>query len=266
MAELDNGSPPPRDNYKYKNRKRGRSVTPERKRRSPSPKKERAKKEKTPPRNPTGAQGRGQNQFTPLVASIEHIYAINADKGIFKKPAPMSNWAKKDRTKYCAFHEQNGHDTADCQQLKQQIEELIKNGRLTEWVKTQKKSYNNVPPPPQDNDNETTNTEKVPRAGSIHMIIGGPYIGGESRKAMERYAQEAKSPPLTNVNHLSERPPKMFRGETMNIMFSEEDARWVHHPHSDALVVKVRIGSNNVHRVLVDNGSATNILSYDAFT
>ena len=59
MAELDNGSPPPRDNYMYKNRKRGMSVTPERKRKSPSPKKERAKKEKTPPRNPTGAQGRG---------------------------------------------------------------------------------------------------------------------------------------------------------------------------------------------------------------
>ena len=52
MAELDYGSPPPRDNYKYKNRKRGRSVTPERKRRSPNPKKERAKKEKTPPYEP----------------------------------------------------------------------------------------------------------------------------------------------------------------------------------------------------------------------
>ena len=112
------------------------------------------------------------------MASIEHIYAIYADKGIFKKPAPISNWAKKDRTKYCAFHEQNGHYTVDYQQLKQQIEELIKNGKLTEWVKTLKKSYNNVPPPPQDNDTETTNTEKVPRVGSIHMIIGGPHIGG----------------------------------------------------------------------------------------
>ena len=48
-------------------------------------------------------------------------------------------------------------------------------------------------------------------------------------------------------------------------MFSEEDATRVHHPHSDALVVKVRIGSNNVHRVIVDNGNAANILSYDAY-
>ena len=87
MAELDNWSPPPRDNYRYKNIKRGRSVTPEKKRWSPSPKKERFKKEKTPPKSNTRTQGRGQNKFTPLVASIDHIYASNADKGIFKKPA-----------------------------------------------------------------------------------------------------------------------------------------------------------------------------------
>ncbi|KAK1404553.1 hypothetical protein POM88_004158 [Heracleum sosnowskyi] len=48
-------------------------------------------------------------------------------------------------------------------------------------------------------------------------------------------------------------------------MFSEEDAKWVHHPHVDALVVRIKIGSTNVYRVLVDNGSAVNILTYDTY-
>ena len=51
----------------------------------------------------------------------------------------------------------------------------------------------------------------------------------------------------------------------MVIGFSEEDARRLHHPHDDALVVSVRVGDYNVHRILVDNGSLADILYYPAF-
>ena len=57
----------------------------------------------------------------------------------------------------------------------------------------------------------------------------------------------------------------MFKGETMDITFTEGDARMVHHPHSDALVVTAVIGNVNVHRLLVDNGSNVNILAYSAY-
>lgn len=71
--------------------------------------------------------------------------------------------------------------------------------------------------------------------------------------------------PLTNIYNLSERPPKLFRGEAADITFTEDDARHVHHPHNDALVIKALIGGFNVHRVLVDNGSSVNILAYDTY-
>lgn len=57
----------------------------------------------------------------------------------------------------------------------------------------------------------------------------------------------------------------MFRGETKDITFTEEDAKWIHHPHNDALVVTLRIGTMNVHRVFIDNGSSVNILYYDTY-
>ncbi|KAM6567025.1 hypothetical protein CsatA_026153 [Cannabis sativa] len=45
----------------------------------------------------------------------------------------------------------------------------------------------------------------------------------------------------------------------------ESDARWVHHPHFDALVIVANIGGDNVHRILVDNGSSVNLLNFQAF-
>ena len=59
--------------------------------------------------------------------------------------------------------------------------------------------------------------------------------------------------------------PKIARREGPIIGFSEEDARRLHHPHDDALVVSMRAGDYNIHRVLVDNGSSANILYYPAF-
>ena len=49
------------------------------------------------------------------------------------------------------------------------------------------------------------------------------------------------------------------------IGFSEEDARRLHHSHDDALIVSIRIGDYNTHRVSVDNGSSVNILYYPTF-
>ena len=58
---------------------------------------------------------------------------------------------------------------------------------------------------------------------------------------------------------------KIARRESPIIGFSEEDARRLHHPHDDALVVSIRIEDYNMHRVLVDNGSSADILYYPAF-
>ena len=57
----------------------------------------------------------------------------------------------------------------------------------------------------------------------------------------------------------------MPRVDNPIICFSEEDARRLHHPHDDALVVSIRVGDYNTYRVLVDNGSSADILYYPVF-
>ena len=59
--------------------------------------------------------------------------------------------------------------------------------------------------------------------------------------------------------------PKIARRESPIIGFLEEDARRLHHPHDDALVVSIQIEDYNMHRVLVDNGSLVDILYYPTF-
>ena len=79
------------------------------------------------------------------------------------------------------------------------------------------------------------------------------------------YAWEVRTPSLTNVHHLEEKPSKSFKKEIKDITFTDADGRWVHHPHNDPLVITTTIGNMNVHRILVDNGSSVDILYLGAY-
>ena len=59
--------------------------------------------------------------------------------------------------------------------------------------------------------------------------------------------------------------PKMARVDNPIIGFLKEDARHLYYPYDDALIVSIRVGDYNTHRVLIDNGSSADILYYLAF-
>ena len=91
------------------------------------------------------------------------------------------------------------------------------------------------------------------------MIVGGTATTGSSKKARKTYLRMVQNVQLTGS------VPKIAQRESPIIGFSKDNARRLHHPHDDALVVNVRVGDYNVHRMLVDNGSSANILYYPAF-
>ena len=49
------------------------------------------------------------------------------------------------------------------------------------------------------------------------------------------------------------------------ISFMDEEAERIHHPHDDAIVITLLITDYITRRVLVDNGSSTDILYYTTF-
>lgn len=51
----------------------------------------------------------------------------------------------------------------------------------------------------------------------------------------------------------------------MDIVFTQHDAPLIHHPHHDALVLIAKISNSNVHRILMDNKNAVNILHFNTY-
>ncbi|XP_075662909.1 uncharacterized protein LOC142632370 [Castanea sativa] len=57
----------------------------------------------------------------------------------------------------------------------------------------------------------------------------------------------------------------MIREDEPAIVFINEDARQLHHPHDDAIVITLAIANYTTRMVSIDNGSSADILYYLAF-
>ena len=64
---------------------------------------------------------------------------------------------------------------------------------------------------------------------------------------------------------MSKKPRMDFPRSEQQIFFSNEDLRDVQTPHDNPLVVKLRIGDSDVKRVLIDQGSCSEIMYPDLF-
>ena len=81
-------------------------------------------------------------KFTPLVMPVDKILMQIKDEHYLKWPRPFhSSPYVRDKNKYFRFHKDHGHYTEDCRDLKEQIEELIRKGKLQKYMK--KGEYSN---------------------------------------------------------------------------------------------------------------------------
>ncbi|XP_075670139.1 uncharacterized protein LOC142639893 [Castanea sativa] len=161
--------------------------------------------------------------------------------------------SKRSRDKYCHFHHDHGHDTSECYNLKQQIEALIRQGKLQRFVSKE------MTDPSQEQASRREGKPSRPPLGDIKMIVEGTTTSGSSRKAHKTYLRMVQNVQLTGF------VLKIARVNNPIVGFSEEDAKPLHHLHDDALVISIRLGDYNTHRVLVDNESFDDILYYPAF-
>ena len=69
--------------------------------------------------------------FIPLNTPLDQVLMQIKDEGALTFPGKLkSNPTKRSRNKHCCFHCDHSYDTADCYDLKQQIEALIREGKL----------------------------------------------------------------------------------------------------------------------------------------
>ena len=175
-----------------------------------------------------------------------------------------SDPATRDNTRYCEFHRDYVHHTADCIQLKKEIKYLIRRGYLRRFIalenQPQNQAQNQVPaqqPPPPPR--QTTTQHQHP-LGEIHVISGGFSGGGESSSARKAHLRSIRSAEVVEVQAVSKLP----RLDTF-ITFSDSYLEGSQHPHDEPLVIRVVVANKTVHRVLIDNGSSVDIIFASAF-
>lgn len=140
-----------------------------------------------------------------------------------------------------------------CRHLKDEIENLIKKGYLTQFVSKECKP----PAKPQNRNNNDKDRDRADNRviGEVYPISGGFTSGGTSRAANKSHAREARTTP----------PPRQTTTRTLVISFSDDDLQGIRTPHDDALVILSLIANFKVKRVIVDIGSSADILAMSAF-
>ncbi|XP_024032041.1 uncharacterized protein LOC112094697 [Morus notabilis] len=184
---------------------------------------------------------------------LEH--RSNKNKGTEQGSMPAKHDGKK-------FHGDVGHHTNDYADLKDEIERVIRDGRLQEF-KAERIPRNDGHGGQNDSRRRDDNQRPEDRepAGVIRTVLGGLYIGGDSRISQKDYVHEARGVYQERFWSVSAAKTPIF--SITDVAFNEDDASEVHFPHNDALVIEAMIGNHTVCRILVDNGSSVDLLYSD---
>nr|XP_023924656.1 uncharacterized protein LOC112036061 [Quercus suber] len=122
----------------------------------------------------------------------------------------------------------------ECFDLKQQIENLIRQGKLRNFLERDHKD---------EKLKGKVEESSRPPLGEIRIILGGSSIGqtSKSKKAYLKVVQNVQ---------LSGQSPRARTTDEQAITFKDEDAERIHHPHDDAIVITFLIAKYKTRRAM----------------
>ena len=98
--------------------------------------------------------------FTPLTEPRASILSSIAHTGLINFPPHSHQLMSRNMDAFCKFHESLRHSTEQCRELRHQIEQLIRDGKLDRFILDKPKNQQN---------RET---------GLGEIIKGGPHVPG----------------------------------------------------------------------------------------
>ncbi|GMN50964.1 hypothetical protein TIFTF001_020125 [Ficus carica] len=214
-------------------------------------------------RTPTGRF----RQYTSLVATVKHVLNQVSSRGLLRDPSPLrTDRARRNQNKYSNFHKDVRHEMKDCIQLHDQIELLVRDSHLREFVEkiiTPAGATNRTAPTPYPNPGPSNRATVSEPEYIVHTIFGRT-APGDIASSRRSYVREAKRHMRGEYMNIAEHIAKIYRQDSTPITFTDDEAYRLLHPHNDSLIGEIRVADNVIRRVLIDNGSSADILFMDA--
>ncbi|XP_062114700.1 uncharacterized protein LOC133825822 [Humulus lupulus] len=148
-------------------------------------------------------------------------------------------------SRYCLFHKDHGHTIAECHNLHNQIQALMRSGRLSQYIKEAGRpgtSRHNPAsaPTPQASDLVHTSSaspqeplKQVPMIHGIVELTENQEHVTKIHKRMEERLKRCKS--LGHTVNLVTSEDRSYPASA--IAFTDDDLKGVHLPHDDPLVI-----------------------------
>ncbi|XP_070035130.1 uncharacterized protein [Nicotiana tomentosiformis] len=140
----------------------------------------------------------------------------------------------------------NGHRIRDCRNLCKEIETLLKNSHLREFLSNwAKNNYDR-----SRGSAEPLKIREEPPRLTINIIFEGNEINSVTFSATKK----------TKLSVTYSK--RLWEVSEDDITFTEEDADGLLLPHNDALVFSLKVLDFKIKRVLVDPGSSANVIQW----
>jgi hypothetical protein len=144
------------------------------------------------------------------------------------------------------------------------LEDLVKRGHLREYIQDNERNNRGIVTQAR-NEQKTDQAMSLETINAIHGVIDRAQISRNTRRAnISTTMMIEKSSPIKPEGELVS-IKQHSKGERSEITFSDTDLVGVASPNDDPLVIKVRIGAQNVKRVMVDPGSLNDVINKNLF-
>ncbi|XP_065621988.1 LOW QUALITY PROTEIN: protein NUCLEAR FUSION DEFECTIVE 4-like [Quercus suber] len=208
-----------------------------------------------PRRDFAGQSGSANAQAVNTVFKepVHQVLEKIKNESFFRWPSKMvGNPKRRNHNLYCQYHQDHGHATEDCRSLWDHLDQLVREGRLRHLL------HHSSGRGDQANFESKKRDSMKPPLGTINVIFAAPGRTGSWPTKVMSVARL----PAGDIG----RDPRSARQAAPPILgFSDEDKAGTIQPHDDALVVTLRIGRYDLKRVMVDQGSAVEIMYPNLF-
>ena len=194
--------------------------------------------------------------------SYDKLLPLIRDHLDFKWPTPIqSDPAQRNQSLRCDYHKDHGHETNRCRSLKFMVEKLIRAGHLRRYIRETVRIAEAAPMVERRAVGVELHLELRP---TINYILGGPIDDRyQSKRQKKRLLCTTTVRAWINTIHAPDNN-KAVQLIDDPISFLPINPSRVITPHYDALILTLCINDFDVHRVLVDPGSAADMLQLPA--